>query len=316
MVGKLTPNDILSCSRLPAVLGFSKYRTANDELKISIDSLHGKEPEFNSNEAMDWGNKLEKTILEESATRLGLESYDLEHDKAYFHKDIPLACSLDGTVVGNDSVIYTDIDKGIYVMNKDSIKLSGTGILEAKLTGQEVENTPAVYRGVIQLQGQMDIMEASWGALCVLYKGTQLRIFLYEYNEDQVNMVRQAAMEFNEKIEKYKRDSEIDWYPLATSAEATRIFDQAEKEVIEIPEIEIQAEKIITLREAIAEAEEAIDRLQRNIMDQMRDKEICHAGRYKISWPMRQYKAQPAKTVPAKEAYVIRQSKLSIRDRI
>ena len=316
MVGKLTPNDILSCSRLPAVLGFSKFRTANDELKISIDALHGKEPEFNSNEAMDWGNRLEQTILTEAAARLGLESYDLQHDKAYFHRDIPLACSLDGTAKGNDSVIYTDVDKGIYVMNKDFIKLSGTGILEAKLTGQEVENTPAVYRGVIQLQGQMDIMEASWGALCVLYKGTQLRIFLYEYNEDQVNMVRQAAMEFNEKIEKYKRDSEIDWYPLATSAEATRIFDHAEKEVIELPEIEIQAEKIITLREAIAEAEEAIDRLQRNIMDQMRDKEICHAGRYKISWPMRQYKAQPAKTVPAKEGYVIRQSKLSIRDRI
>ena len=316
MVGKLTPNDILSCSRLPAVLGFSKYRTANDELKVSIDALHGKEPEFSSNEAMDWGNKLEQTILTESATRLGLESYDLEHDKAYFHRDIPLACSLDGTAKGNDSVIYTDVDKGIYVMNKDFIKLSGTGILEAKLTGQEVENTPAVYRGVIQLQGQMDIMEASWGALCVLYKGTTLKIFVYEYNEDQVNMVRQAAIEFNEKIQKYKRDSEIDWYPLATSAEATRVFDHAEKEVIELPEIEIQAEKIITLREAIAESEEAIDRLQRNIMDQMREAEICHAGRYKISWPMRQYKAQPAKTVPAKEGYVIRQSKLSIRDRI
>ncbi len=316
MVGKLTPNDILSCSRLPALLGFSKFRTANDELKVSIDALHGKEPEFISNEAMEWGNRLEKDILAESATRLGLESYDLEHDKAYFHKDIPLACSLDGTATGSGQEIFTDIDKGIYVMGKDSIKLNGTGILEAKLTGQEVEDTPAVYRGVIQLQGQMDIMEASWGALCVLYKGTKLRIFLYEYNEDQVNMVRQAAIEFSEKLDKYKRDSEIDWYPLATSAEATRIFDHAEKEVIEIPEIEIQAEKIITLREAIAEAEEAIDRLQRNIMDQMRDKEICHAGRYKISWPMRQYKAQPAKTVPAKEGYVIRQSKLSIRDRI
>lgn len=316
MVGKLTPNDILSCSRLPAVLGFSKFRTANDELKVSIDALHGKEPEFISNEAMEWGNRLEKDILKESATRLGLESYDLEHDKPYFHKDIPLACSLDGTAKGNDSVIYTDIANGIYVMGKDSIKLSGTGILEAKLTGQDVEDTPAVYRGVIQLQGQMDIMEASWGALCVLYKGTQLRIFLYEYNEDQVNMIRQAAIEFNEKLDKYKRDSEIDWYPLATSAEATRIFDQAEKETVEIPEIELQAEKIISLREAITEAEEAIDRLQRNIMDQMRDAEICHAGRYKISWPMRHYKAQPAKTVPAKEAYVIRQSKLSIRDRI
>ena len=316
MVGKLTPNDILSCSRLPAVLGFSKFRTANDELKVSIDALHGKEPEFISNEAMEWGNRLEKDILKESATRLGLESYDLEHDKPYFHKDIPLACSLDGTATGSGQEIFTDIEKGIYVMGKDSIKLNGTGILEAKLTGQEVEDTPAVYRGVVQLQGQMDIMEASWGALCVLYKGTKLRIFLYEYNEDQVNMVRQAAMEFSEKLEKYKRDSEIDWYPLATSAEAVRIFDNAEKATVEIPEIELQAEKIITLREAITEAEEAIDRLQRNIMDQMRDAEICNAGRYKISWPMRHYKAQPAKTVPAKEAYVIRQSKLSIRDRI
>lgn len=316
MVGKLTPNDILSCSRLPAVLGFSKFRTANDELKVSIDALHGKEPEFISNEAMEWGNRLEKDILKESATRLGLESYDLEHDKPYFHKDIPLACSLDGTATGSGQEIFTDIEKGIYVMGKDSIKLNGTGILEAKLTGQEVEDTPAVYRGVVQLQGQMDIMEASWGALCVLYKGTKLRIFLYEYNEDQVNMVRQAAMEFSEKLEKYKRDSEIDWYPLATSAEAVRIFDNAEKATVEIPEIELQAEKIISLREAITEAEEAIDRLQRNIMDQMRDAEICNAGRYKISWPMRHYKAQPAKTVPAKEAYVIRQSKLSIRDRI
>jgi len=190
MVGKLTPNDILSCSRLPAVLGFSKFRTANDELKVSIDALHGKEPEFISNEAMEWGNRLEKDILKESATRLGIESYDLEHDKPYFHKDIPLACSLDGTATGSGQEIFTDIEKGIYVMGKDSIKLNGTGILEAKLTGQEVEDTPAVYRGVVQLQGQMDIMEASWGALCVLYKGTKLRIFLYEYNEDQVNLKR------------------------------------------------------------------------------------------------------------------------------
>jgi hypothetical protein len=51
-------------------------------------------------------------------------------------------------------------------------------------------------------------------------------------------------------------------------------------------------------------------------MDQMRDAEVCNAGRYKISWPMRSYKAQPEKKVPAKEAYIIRQSKLSIKDRI
>jgi len=196
------------------------------------------------------------------------------------------------------------------------IKLDGLGILEAKLTAQDVEDTPAVYRGVIQLQGQMDIMKAKWGALCVLYRGTTLRIFLYERDEDQVNMIHQAVEEFQAKLDKYKSNEEIDWYPLANSNEASRVFDRAEKSTIDMPEIELQAEKIIELREKIMELEAQIDRLQINIMEQMRDAEVCNAGRYKISWPMRQYKAQPAKMVPAKEAYVIRQSKLSIKDRI
>jgi predicted phage-related endonuclease len=201
-------------------------------------------------------------------------------------------------------------------MGQDSIKLDGYGILEAKLTAQEVETEPAPYRGVIQLQGQMNIMKASWGALCVLYKGTTLRIFLYPINEDHVNMIHNAVEDFQERLDKYKTNQEIEWYPLNDSFEASRVFDRAEKSTIEMPEIEIQAEKIIELREKIMELETAIDKLQINIMEQMRDAEVCNAGRYKISWPMRQYKAQPAKTVPAKEAYVIRQSKLSIKDRI
>ena len=316
MVGKLTPNDMMSCSRLPSLLGFSKFRTPNDELKVSMDAIHGIDPEFNENEPMQWGNTLEKLILAEGCRRLGVEIDNLDHNVAYFHRDIPLSCSLDGTAIGNDTVIYTDIAKGIYVMGTDSIKLEGEGIIEAKLTSNEVEDSPAMYRGVIQLQGQMDIRESKWGALCVLYKGTQLRIFLYERNEDQVNMIRNAVEDFQERIDIYKMSQEIEWYPLNDSFEASRVFDRAEKSTIELPEIEIQAEKIIELREKIAELETAIDRLQINIMEQMRDNEICNAGRYKISWPMRQYKAQPAKTVPAKEAYVIRQSKLSIKDRI
>ena len=316
MVGKLTPNDMMSCSRLPSLLGFSKFRTPNDELKVSMDAIHGIDPEFNENEPMQWGNTLEKLILAEGCRRLGVEIDNLDHNVAYFHRDIPLSCSLDGTAIGNDTVIYTDIAKGIYVMGTDSIKLESEGIIEAKLTSNEVEDSPAMYRGVIQLQGQMDIRESKWGALCVLYKGTQLRIFLYERNEDQVNMIRNAVEDFQERIDIYKASQEIEWYPLNDSFEASRVFDRAEKSTIELPEIEIQAEKIIELREKIAELETAIDRLQINIMEQMRDNEICNAGRYKISWPMRQYKAQPAKTVPAKEAYVIRQSKLSIKDRI
>jgi predicted phage-related endonuclease len=315
-LGKLTPDDMMSCSRLPALLGFSKFRTPNDELKYSINAINGEVNEFVEQEPMLWGNLTEKLILAEACKRLGVDIDQLAHDKPYFHPDIPLATSLDGTASGNDTTIYTDIDKGIYVMGQDSIKLDGYGILEAKLTAQEVETEPAPYRGVIQLQGQMNIMKASWGALCVLYKGTTLRIFLYPINEDHVNMIHNAVEDFQMRLDKYKTNQEIEWYPLSDSFEASRVFDRAEKSTIEMPEIEIQAEKIIELREKIMELETAIDKLQINIMEQMRDAEVCNAGRYKISWPMRQYKAQPAKTVPAKEAYVIRQSKLSIKDRI
>jgi predicted phage-related endonuclease len=315
-LGKLTPDDMMSCSRLPSLLGFSKFRTPNDELKYSINAINGEPNEFVENEPMLWGNITEKLILAEACKRLGVDIDQLAHDKPYFHPDIPLATSLDGTASGNDTTIYTDIDKGIYVMGRDSIKLDGYGILEAKLTAQEVESEPAAYRGVIQLQGQMNIMRASWGALCVLYKGTALRIFLYPINEDHVNMIHNAVEDFQERLDKYKTNQEIEWYDLQNSFEAARIFDRAEKSTIELPEVEIQAEKIITLREQIFELEKAIDNLQINIMDQMRDAEVCNAGRYKISWPMRSYKAQPEKKVPAKEAYIIRQSKLSIKDRI
>jgi predicted phage-related endonuclease len=316
MVGKVTPNDMMSCSRLPALLGFSKFRTPNDELKYTMNAINNIENEFVEQEPMIWGNLTEKLILAEACKRLGVDIDVLDHEKPYFHPDIPLATSLDGTALGNDTVIYTDISKGIYVMGQDSIKLDSFGILEAKLTAQEAEENPALYRGVIQLQGQIDIMKANWGALCVLYKGTQLRIFLYARNEDQINMIHNAVTDFQERVDKYKANDEIEWYPLSDSFEAARVFDRAEKAEVDIPEVEIQAEKIIALRDKIAEAEDEIDRLQRNIMEQMRDYEVCKAGRYKISWPMRSYKAQPAKTVPAKEAYVIRQSKLSIKDRI
>ena len=180
MVGKVTPNDMLSASRLPAVCGMSKYQSPNDELKNSIDAINGIAPADISNESMDWGNKLEPTILTEAAYRLGCSQLDIEHDKPYFHEKWPLSCSLDGTATGPAAEVFTDPEKGIYVVGKPSITLMGTGVLEAKLTAMEPEDIPPLYRGPLQLQAQMSIMKATWGALCVLYQGTELRIFLFE----------------------------------------------------------------------------------------------------------------------------------------
>ncbi len=39
MAGKLTDDKAMSASRLPGLMGFSKYSTPNDELQFSINAI-------------------------------------------------------------------------------------------------------------------------------------------------------------------------------------------------------------------------------------------------------------------------------------
>lgn len=113
MVGKVTPDTMLSASRLPAVMGYSKYRSPNDELSAAIDALGNKIPESITNEAMEWGNTFESAILERAAVRLGLSNIQTKHPEPYFHPLLPLACSLDATAYGNGIVVHNNPDLGI-----------------------------------------------------------------------------------------------------------------------------------------------------------------------------------------------------------
>jgi hypothetical protein len=46
----------------------------------------------------------------------------------------------------------------------------------------------------------------------------------------------------------------------------------------------------------------------------MRTATKAKAGMWEVSWPMRQYRAQPERVVPATEARVVRQSTLKIKE--
>ena len=323
MVGKTTPNNQLSASEIPVLMGASKFKTVNELLKEKMDVISGIEPPFITNESMDWGNTLESTILAKSAQRLGLindqDSNNLktDHEKPYHHDTLPFACSLDGTVTGDDRVIMTDLDKGIICVNADEVKMSGMGIIEAKLTAHEVESADQLplYRGPLQLQMQMDCTGAEWGAVCVLYKGTTLRTFVYQRDDETIGQIHDAIMDFQRRIDKWKTNDEVEWYDITTPAEASRIFDEPEKAEITIPEAEEYAEKIIELRDMIKDLEGQVATHEIKIMDYMHDNQHAVSGRYKISWPLINYKAQAEKITPAKPARTIRQSKLRIRDR-
>ena len=316
MVSKVTPDTMLSASRLPAVMGLSKYRSANDELMYSINALQGGDREDISNESMDWGNQLEPLILAETARRLELLDLVTEHPDARFHEALPLCCSLDGTAVGTGQVITSDPVKGIYVIGQDSIVLDGMGVLEAKLTAVKAEDIPPLFRGPVQLQAQMDIIKAKWGAVATLYQGTELRIFLFAPHEDTLDAIDRACTVFQKKLDFWKETGGIDYYPPQDSKDADRTWPKAEEELEPLPlglNAAKWAQRIIDSKEQMADLQAAIDEAETALKEMMKDNGMAIAGEYQIKWGMRSYKAQPEKIVPAKAAYVVRQSTLTIK---
>lgn len=316
MVGKVTPNTMLSASRLPAVMGFSKYRSPNDELVATINALNNIDEANITNEAMDWGNKTEELILSEAAKRLGVSNLVTQHPEAYFHPLLPLACSIDGKADGQSIVLRSNPDLGIMVMDDDVITLEGNGILEAKLTAVAPEHTPALYRGPIQLQAQMDITGAKWGALAVLYRGTELRIFVFKPHAQTLRAIEAATLDFQKRLDTWKLDRHIDYYPPINSTDADRTWGQAEDQTLNLGgEYEMWARDIFEAREDIKQAESIIADRETKIKTAMQTASKAVVGnKYTVSWPMRTYKAQPEKVVPAKEAYSVRQSTLSIKE--
>tara|TARA_R110000787_G_scaffold254163_1_gene359460 strand:- start:1380 stop:2333 length:954 start_codon:yes stop_codon:yes gene_type:complete len=314
MVGKVTPYDTLSGSLLPAYMGYSHFKGPNECLKDAFDWVSGNTLDnFQQNEAMKWGDTLEPIVAQQAAIRLGLETPKTKYDKAIFHEEWPLAVSLDATLDGNGKELHVDWDKGIIPINQDSIKLQGRGCLEVKITGQDAENKPPMYRGVLQLQAQMACTHSTWGCIAILYKGTELRLFLYGIDKDLQAQIKQASYDFKERVEKYRLNQETHWLPMTSTKEATTIYDEAEDEIIQLPEIAGIASEIVELKDDIKEQYDRIDTLQASIMEHMKDSKVAIAGDFKVTWPMLNYKAQPEKVVAAKKAYSIRQSKLRIK---
>lgn len=317
MVNKVTPDTMLSASRLPSVMGLSRYNTPNDELEYSIRALQGKEREDIGNESMDWGNQMEPLILKEAAKRLLLKDLEIEHTEALYSDEYPLACSLDGSAVGTGEMWVTDPEQGIYVVGQDVITLDGVGVLEAKLTAMDAEDSPPLWRGPIQLQAQMDIMKAKWGAICTLYRGTQLRIFLFAPHQATVERIAEIARDFQSRLENWKETGEITYYSPADGEKWGSYrgnYPVTDEAVTLSPEAERLAEMIISASNVVKEAEATKQRAEEQLKALMGEHTKGEAGRFVIGWPTRSYKAQPEKVVPAKDAYTIRQSTLTIKE--
>lgn len=317
MVSKVTPTTMMSASRIPALLGLSKYRTRNDELRATIDAYQGIEQAWEGNEMTGWGNTLEPIILREAAKRLQLRDLQLEHPEARYHAELPLCCSLDGCADGGGQIIESDPDAGIYVVGADRIELAGIGALEAKTTKHYPEDFPALDRGPLQLQAQMDIIGAKWGAVCILYGGVEMRIFLFEPHAQTVAMIHRAVIEFDQKVEFWKTTKAIDWYPPESADDVNSIHPLATEESIDLPAH--AAMLIADIKQAQIDVKEASSRKNKAeiaLKQLLGSASEGRIGSLVVRWPMRHYKAVPASTkvIPAKEAYSVRQQTLTIKE--
>jgi hypothetical protein len=79
-------------------------------------------------------------------------------------------------------------------------------------------------------------------------------------------------------------------------------------------EAELLADKIVDAKNRITAAEKDRSDAEKDLKTMLKTAPKGIAGKYEISWPMRNYAAQAQKIVKAKDAYSIRQSTLAIKE--
>jgi hypothetical protein len=328
MVGKKTKDDMASCSILPAMAGIVPYENMS-RAKVLSRAIRAKDgenvrDEFNpgpaTKMAMELGDLFENVILERCVSTLGLLMPDYDVDYAVQHQDIPLQGSMDGFAFAGDKLrIEHDPAKGIYVMGSNLAEMSGKVILECKVTRDYPEEEPKLFRGPMQLQGLMDIEGAKWGVLCVLYQSTTLRMFIYHRDEVMVKEIHKMVKDFDRRVQNK------DPYPPVNPSEALTIWQQeiVNTILVELPEeaedqielIELATESINKWTDIKKEATaKVMAMLEENPYGELwkdrQGQKVC----YQVRWPVRHYKAQEKKVVPAKDAYSIRQKTLNIKE--
>jgi len=304
-VGKLTPDYEISCSLLePIITGQNPYKTRNQVLEDCHKALNGEDIRIPANNYMEVGNVLEKVVAELSGRRIGLLEIELVITEAVRHKKITLNGSIDAIGVADNLFITKDVEKGFYcpeLEDGEGIKLNGKGIVEIKVTNAPLSESLPTYRGVIQVKGLMAITEYSWAVVCVL-NGSDLRMYFYQRDEQwEKDVLEPTVIDFNNRV------ANLDWYDPFDTKEAGYITPQDNGESTELTkQDQVQIDNIVAWEAQIKNLKDNIEEAKKSIMLSMKDAKEGYSESHKVVWQTVNYKAQPEKVVPAKEAYTSR----------
>ena len=304
-IGKLTPDYEISCSLLePLITGQNPYQTRNQVLENCHKALKGEDIRISTNNYMEVGNVLEKPVAELAAKRIGLLDIELVIDEPVRHKNVTLNGSIDCIGVADNLFITKDVEKGFYcpeLEDGEGMKVNGKGIVEIKITNAGLSESLPTYRGVIQVKGLMAITEYSWAVVCVL-NGSDLRMYFYQRDEQwEKDVLEPTVIDFNNRV------ANLDWYDPFDTKEAGYITPQDNGETTELTkQDQVQIDNIMAWEAQIKNLKDNIEEAKKSIMMSMKDAKEGYSESHKVVWQTVNYKAQPEKLVPAKEAYTSR----------
>ena len=286
------------------ITGQNPYQTRNQVLENCHKALKGEDIRISTNNYMEVGNVLEKPVAELAAKRIGLLDIELVIDEPVRHKNVTLNGSIDCIGVADNLFITKDVEKGFYcpeLEDGEGMKVNGKGIVEIKITNAGLSESLPTYRGVIQVKGLMAITEYSWAVVCVL-NGSDLRMYFYQRNEQwEQEVLEPTVIDFNNRV------ANLDWYDPFDTKEAGYITPQDNGETTELTkQDQVQIDNIVAWEAQIKNLKDNIEEAKKSIMMSMKDAKEGYSESHKVVWQTVNYKAQPEKLVPAKEAYTSR----------
>ena len=313
MVGKLSDDRLMSGSRIP-VLYMWKYgsghpwSTPNDELRKSIAAKNGEPMEVRDiGEPGICGNLLEATLVLNVCEELDLPDPLLTPpviDKSEQYYQV----SLDGlTTCPQPRVIFAS-DVVEIVGGGNYINVRGPIPIETKVTSAHFDDDILLYRGPIQLQMQMMAVNAEYGILMTLYQGIQRRITIYPRDREIQQRIRELCIDFADRVRTET------YYPPVSVDDCAKTYPTTDFQDRVLDDVSGDVERIVQLRTQLKEVENEIESLQTKVMSAMQEAETARAGRFLVKWPVRRYKGQPEKIVPATEERVIRLKTLQIKE--
>ena len=291
MVGKLTwyrATASITCALFDRAKFFDKHGC----LKKAIDEKNGTLIDnYVQTNRQATGDLLEPVLITEAARRLGITELEAEVDYAIKHPTLPLQASLDGRCKAVNLKVQHDPNNGIYVVGHNELILNGDIPIECKCSSDfPSTDEPPKYLGVDQLHTSMNILQADYGILIVLYQSTDLRIYVYKKDSKFGSKLADAVLDFNRRVD------EEDYYPPEKPEHAVTIFNKPDDEnekILDAETVDI-IDTIQALKETQKLAKQKHDELMTDLMMSMGNNSKARAADYVLEW----------KTLPAKKAKV------------